>query len=463
VLRVAHPLGRASERRYAAEVLLGEFLGLEYTLEEQDRRDVELTMAGSSDGRSLLIADVLFALEDSLWLTPGSLPATPLESWELQGSGIEATPAAATLPVLYGRRLSGGSFVEASETGVQLGVDVFGSAFFMLTRYEELVAGRRDRHERFPADAALAVREHLLERPIVNEYLQLLWWALQRLWPRLERRPRSFRQLPSHDVDAPLCPSRGLRVLARRAGGDLVRRRDPGLAARRLRASLASRQPDRDVCNTFDFIMEHSERLGLRSAFHFMAGSSDPRFDAGYSLDDPWLRKLLRRIHERGHEIGFHPSYGTYRDAERTAAELERLRAICEQEAILQPTWGSRQHYLRFETPTTWRHLDAAGLAYDSTLTFPERPGFRCGVCFEYPVYDLERRRRLVLRERPLIVMEVSLLQYQSLEFDDALARIVELKRACRRFDGDFTLLWHNDHLVSRRERKLYVDALEAP
>jgi hypothetical protein len=423
---------------------------------------VELTIADASDGRTVRLVDVLFATDDSSWLSPRSLPMTPLDSWSVDG--VDAVLTSAALPVLYGRRLAGGSFLEVSENGIELGIDIFGSAFFMLTRYEELVKTERDRHERFPADAALAVREGFVDRPIVNEYAELLWWTLSRLWPGLERRPRSFRQVLSHDVDVPLCPTPGLRLLARRTGGDLLRRRDPVLAARRLRASLAAgrRSPERDVCNTFDFIMDRSERLGLRSAFFFIAGTSDPRFDGEYSLDHPWLRLLLRRIHARGHEIGLHPSYATYCDPERTASELERLRAICGHEGVRQEAWGSRQHYLRFEAPTTWRHLDAAGIAYDSTLTFPEQPGFRCGVCFEYPVFDVTQRRRLDVRERPLIVMEVSLLQYQLLVYEDALARIVELKRTCRRFGGDFTLLWHNDHLVSRAERRLYGEALEA-
>ena len=84
------------------------------------------------------------------------------------------------LPIVYGRRLSNGSYLEISDSGIRLGVDVLGSAFFMLTRYEELVRSERDPRDRFPATMSLAYRERFLDRPIVNEYAEILW-ALKRV------------------------------------------------------------------------------------------------------------------------------------------------------------------------------------------------------------------------------------------------------------------------------------------
>ena len=77
---------------------------------------------------------------------------------------------------------------------------------------------------------------------------------------------------------------------------------------------------------------------------------------------------------------------------------------------IRQAAWGGRQHYLRFAVPETWRHYASAGLSYDATLAHADQPGFRCGTCYDFPVYDLEQRCPLPLRERPLTVMELTLL-----------------------------------------------------
>src|SRR5205823_4239631 len=86
-----------------------------------------------------------------------------------------------------------------------------GGAFFLLTRYEEEVLTERDEHGRFPAALSLAARERFLDRPLVNEYAELLWRELRLLWPRLDRRRREFRLLPSHDVDVPFCTTAATR------------------------------------------------------------------------------------------------------------------------------------------------------------------------------------------------------------------------------------------------------------
>ena len=81
-------------------------------------------------------------------------------------------------------------------------------------------------------------------------------------------------------------------------------------------------------------------------------------------------------------------------------------------------------------------------------------------MCFDYPVFNLRTRRQLSLRERPLVAMDRTLVAYMELRPEELLEEVAELKRRCRLFQGDFTLLWHNSMLVTRRERRLYSDAL---
>ena len=104
-------------------------------------------------------------------------------------------------------------------------------------------------------------------------------------------------------------------------------------------------------------------------------------------------------------------------------------------------------------------------MVYDSTLGFADRAGFRCGVCFEYSLYDVAAREPLKLRERPLIVMECSVIDERYMAFgtgERAFETMVGLRRECERYNGDFTLLWHNHRLLDRRERELYEAVLDA-
>ena len=113
--------------------------------------------------------------------------------------------------------------------------------------------------------------------------------------------------------------------------------------------------------------------------------------------------------------------------------------------------------FAAFITSPNWAR---AGLRYDSSIGFAEEIGFRAGVCLEYPVFDLEERRTLALRERPLVVMEGAALDRLGLSRADASAAIAELRDTCRRYRGAFTLLWHNSRLVYAAERRLYLAGL---
>ena len=121
-------------------------------------------------------------------------------------------------------------------------------------------------------------------------------------------------------------------------------------------------------------------------------------------------------------------------------------------------------HFLRWETPTTLLGWDAAGMSYDSSMTYADRPGFRCGTCFEYPGFDPVENRVLGVRVRPLIAMECTVMapRYMGLGVgSSSLAMFMRLVQACRAVGGEFTLLWHNTELEDARKKKLYEAILQ--
>jgi hypothetical protein len=461
-LLVRHPADFAAERKYALDVVLGEWLGLSYVGETHELAATVITLRGCAG--ELVLPDVFFARAAAAWLERGSMPESPLPRWRPNlglGVGGDSAPE---IPVLFGVPVSDGDYLELGKQHIVLGLDILGSVFFLLTRYEERVSTVRDEHDRFPGKASLACREGVLERPLANEYLEILWSLMRRLWPALQRRQRAFEISLEHDVDTPFgVVGRDWARVLKNVLGDLGRRRSPELAARRLMAKLAADGAGAarfDPNNTFDFIMATSERHGLKSTFFVKSAASDRCFDDPYPLDAPCLTAILRRIHARAHRIGLHPSYLTYRDRARLLAEFAGLREACERLGIRQAEWGGRQHYLRFAVPATWRHYAAVGLGYDATLGFDDCPGFRCGTCYEFKVYDFEERRALPLYERPLTVMEITLLDgtYLGLSPEAARERIARLAGICRRFSGCFRLLWHNSELVTRQQRRFYAD-----
>lgn len=470
MLTIYSPSTRAAERKYIYRVIVGEFLGLDYTIAFRDGEEIELAWAAetaeerrdASSIRRLRMPDVLLQTPDRLWLTPASLPKEPLERFAPPTSEPEEEP----LPIIYGKRGRTGRYVEPlgeeGKEGLYLGLDVFGSCLFMLARYEEVALRGHDRHGRFPGHRSLAWRESFLHRPIVNEYVELLWELLHKLWPELARGKREASVFLSHDVDYPFYVYGRSRLrMIRDMLMDAVRRRDFESARKKAGMLLRPRRTlDRDPYNTFGWLMDLSEQAGIRSAFYFITEERRGKsgLDGNYSIDDPAILRLLREIHARGHEIGLHPGYHTFLNPARIRRQYEKLREVAEANGIRQAVWGGRQHYLRWRAPDTWQFWEDAGLDYDSTLSYADRAGFRCGVCYEFPVFNLKTRRELALRERPLIVMDQTILhpEYMGLGPEQAYETIRRLYLECRKYNGDFTLLWHNSQLVKASDRSVY-------
>jgi peptidoglycan/xylan/chitin deacetylase (PgdA/CDA1 family) len=248
----------------------------------------------------------------------------------------------------------------------------------------------------------------------------------------------------------------------------VLRRRDPVEACRNVVRWLkvARGRVEADPYNCFDELMTLSERHGLRSRFYMIAGDSAGALDANYGIGDPCIRALMRRIHSRGHELGLHGSYASAADPERLRAEADRLRGVCREEGIVQPRWGGRQHFLRWEPrrgASAWR---AAGLEYDSSLGYTDDPGFRCGTCYQYPLFDLAERRRSGVSELPLVLMERAVAPFPAAlserELESAVTRVRTLRERCRLFDGDFVFLLHNSKYKAARHRRLYESMLGA-
>ena len=340
--------------------------------------------------------------------------------------------------------------MQPTEHGLAMSVDIFGSIFFMVTRYEEVVETRRDVHGRFRACDSVMGQLGLTHRPVVDEWTELLWAAIKLIWPQLTRRQNDFRLRLVHDVDQPWATWRrsNARVL-RSALWDLAVRRRPTLALERTRAMLHRRaaQVVDDPYDTFDTLMDISERHGLRSGFFFLSGIDERDSEFSYHLDDEPVQRLLRRVGSRGHEVGLHTSYASHEHPLRVASEFRALQTAATRAGITQDAWGVRQHYLRFGVPGTWRAQDTAGLAYDSTLGFAEELGFRAGTCMEFPVFDLLSRQPLRLREVPIVAMDVTLFEYLEVTREEALQQIVRIVDVCKRYRGQAVVLVHNNSL----------------
>jgi len=379
------------EFTYTISCLLDEFIGLTYQMSVlEDTSHVVIRC----NEHSLVIENHFFDLEDRLTY---NLPHNVVKG------DIDVGGEVFPIVGIYGEPR-----YTVDQSNHRLAVDIISSTFFMLSRWEEHYCTERDIHGRFPARSSLAKRYDFIDRPIVNEYVELLWAILQQMGIKQERKSRDFALVPTHDVDKPFLFQGWRRSLRYFAGS--IKRGRIGELIRYCQYRLRGDDP----FDTYDRLMDLAERENSKAHFFFLQKGVS-KHDENHDIEHPKVKKLAQRISERGHYIGFHPSY--------LAVENEQL--FRREKEHLEDTFGievqsGRHHFLRCEVPTTWRMWHDAGIKWDSTMGYADHAGFRCGVCYPFPVFDIVERKQLDLIERPLIGMEWSFVHYQGLAIDAA-------------------------------------------
>lgn len=336
-------------------------------------------------------------------------------------------------------------FTPTDRDCIECDLDLPVSVLLCLSRWEETLAGERDEHGRFTSSMSLAVRDGFLNRPVVDEHGLALEQAVTYLLPAWQPMERTLRVKLSHDVD-----DIGIPFDIRTASGHTLRRRKPLATVRDLLGWFPGFNP---AClESVRQIVRMSLERGLDSAVYWKA-SSRSSMDSGYDPRHSKVRGLISWLQEHGVETGVHPGYETFLAPERLLQEVQIL-----QEVLDQQTLGGRQHYLRW-CPETWIHWERCGLAYDSTVGYADRIGFRAGTCVPYCPWLLSLNREANLLEIPLIAMDRTLMSYMHLAPQESLAAIRECVARCRTVGGVFTLLWHN--LIDCYDVRLYRAILE--
>ena len=438
------------------ELILKERFGFPFTLEyiENDR------LAMMNEGAVKLIC--FDCLDDIFHKSSSDFEC---EFWQVTREGFcapinDILPAPSSMPLYE-------PLIEFSEKGASIHYDILGLTYWMLSRLEEVGRTDLDRHSRFPAVSSHAFKHNYLERPIVDEWLNILGQIIERVWPHLRLKQHQFHISLSHDVDTPsFYAFKPWSTIGRMMVGDILKRHDIRSFAIAPYVKMATRTQlhSADPYNTFDWLMDLSEENGLKSAFYFICGQTDRVYDAEYNPEHPVIRNLIRHIHARGHEIGLHPSYNTFQRPELIKQEAEHLKRVCAEEGVEQAQWGGRMHYLRWEQPTTMRAWEDAGMSYDSTLGYADKPGFRCGTCHEYPAFDPIAQEQLSLRIRPLVVMECTIIDsvYLGLGATGAAEEKIKLlKKRCQKVGGYFSLLWHNSYFSEANCSEIYRLAIK--
>ena len=356
---------------------------------------------------------------DEVLLVPhGLLTETGVQEQSLQTSMLDGVPICFTVA-----------------PGGALPFDPLAASFFMLSRYEEYLPYQPDAHNRFSAAQSWAARSGALDRPIIWEWLKLLIAEIKRVFPEwgasLEK--RSYQFCPTYDIDIPWAYRyRGWRGWAR-AALELVQLQR-GAWQNRIKAWM---QAESDPFFTFPALRELHMATEIQPLVFWLLGQRS-QYDTNPNPRSRVMRGLIQEVAQWA-ECGLHPSYRGGQHSQRIVQEKALLEEVLE-----EPVVRSRQHFLRFTLPHTYRELLAAGIRSDYSMGYAEQPGFRAGTSEPFHWYDLAAERKTDLLVFPFAVMDVTLKNYQQMSPQEAQVMLQGLQAYCQTEGLTFCTLWHN-------------------
>ena len=416
------------EKEYICKTLLYEYLGQKIEILKDDIIDYKIQL---ENGGELIIEDHFFSNfeNDNQYLNKNNLP----ETIEFCTNEYIVED---NLPIIFGK-----SNIQTSKKKIICSIDIFSSSYFMLSRWEEYIDESKDLHNRSLGINSIAYKNNFLDRPVVNEYAEMLYLMLKKLDRTIQRKTNKYQFLLTHDVDI-LKKWKNNIAFTKSLLGDLFKRKDLLKAKKNiLEYSNIKLGIKNDEMNSFSYLMDLSEKHGIKSHFFFMSGGKT-KYENFYNIKSEEVGILIKNIINRGHKIGFHPSYNTYNNEQLWKEELDLLENVS-----LESIKYGRQHYLNFSIPDTWQIWDNNHMNWDNSLGYPDKAGFRCGTCYKFKPFNIVSRKTLELFEIPLLCMDVTFTKYYNYDPPQMLKKVHEIIIKTKNYDGIFSLLWHNSSL----------------
>jgi len=310
--------------------------------------------------------------------------------------------------------------------------DILAASFYLVSRYEEYLPHPKDVYGRFDHKASLAFNQHFLHRPLVNE-----WFSALRVRLNVTNN-RQFTFLPTYDID--IAWSYQHKGWKRNTGG-LIRDLLKGQFGRISERLAVLRGKSQDPFACYGWLNGLHETHHLRTYYFFLLAEKTGKLDKNISPDNTALKALVAD-HAIRYPVGIHPSWQSGDTTFLLGKEIQRLYDITG-----QPVQASRQHYIRFSLPETFRLLIENGIRFDFSMGYGTINGFRASVCTPYNWYDLSREESTELMLFPFCFMDANSFYEQRDDDATALNEMQRLFAVTKKEKGVCSIIWHNTFL----------------
>ncbi len=350
----------------------------------------------------------------------------------------------------------GGGHKAFFKTTGDLLFDIFAASFYLLSRYEEYLPHQKDMYGRYAYENSLAYKENFLDKPLINIWLEALKITILQKWPGLPFRHQRFRFLPTYDIDEAY--SYKYKNILRTMGGVVKDLLKGNKEAVQLRRTVRSNQAP-DPFDAYDWMDDLHREHKLEPRYFFLVAERTGQYDKNILPGEPAMQTLIKR-HAGKYSIGIHPSWRSGDDTSLIKKEITTLEKIAG-----TAIHSSRQHFIRFTLPVTFRYLTEEGIKEDFSMGYGSINGFRASVASSFYWYDLEKEQATGLQLYPFCYMEANSFFEQSMKPEEAWEEVLHYYQEVKNVNGLLITIWHNTFLGTAKKfngwRDIYQKFIE--
>ncbi|WP_127129074.1 DUF7033 domain-containing protein [Pseudoflavitalea rhizosphaerae] len=316
--------------------------------------------------------------------------------------------------------------------------DIFAASFYLLSRYEEYLPHKKDEYGRYAHTNSLAFREGFLQQPLVNIWMEEFRIALQKKFPNLRFKGRNFKCILSYDID--MAWSYRHKGFMRNMGGFARSIKNGNWKQVKERWEVV-RGKRKDPFDCFEWLDALHLYCRLKPYYFFLVAKKQTGYDKNTPTDVKQFQDLVE-YYSNSYKVGLHPSWQTGDDEELFESELEWMEDVTGRAII-----HSRQHYIRFTLPETFRTLTNLGIQKEFSMGYGTINGFRASVCSSFYWYDLEKDDPTTLMLYPFCFMDANAYYEQKNTPQQAYAELMQYYSTVKKLNGMLVTVWHNSIL----------------
>ncbi len=419
-ITVIIPNNNVSERTYIINIFFQTLLNvpIEIKVSENINDYIISFLDTNSKKKEIVVEDHFFGnFSNKLsYLDKSNIPNEPVQLSVLD----------CNITFLYGR-----DYKKCSENRIVIGADIFASAFFLVTRWEEFVIGREENGD-CDENELFIIRNNLYRRPLIHEYEFFLAAILRHLGYSFKEERRRFSIFYTLDVDNfNQITWKGVYRYVR----SLLRQ---GYFKGSMKCIYNNFLVKTYTANRKRLFLKHIEfghKFSAQSCF-FMKCCEKGEQGATYTYKDKAITSISHLLKKENAITAFHPSENTFNDNEQFDREITRF-----EEVFKHTPQYARNHTLRYNS-NTYKQLKKYGIKFVSNCGFHTHNGFRAGISVPFPVFNIFERKEIDLIEIPFEIMDLAISKVYN-KMNDAWHEIEEIIKYTKLYNCTLVTNWH--------------------